>query len=53
MEQMGGELGRAATFVLQGAQEGGEQGLKARAFVLAAMPAFREWAAENDQDNHP
>lgn len=50
LEQQGGELGRAAAFVLAGAREGGEQGLQARAYVLAAMPQFREWFAENVGD---
>lgn len=47
IEAQGGELGRAAGFVLQGARERGEQGLKARSYILAAMPQFREWFAGN------
>jgi hypothetical protein len=46
MKAQGGELGRAAAFVEQGLQEAGEAGLKARAFVLAMMPQFREQFAQ-------
>lgn len=38
----GGPMSGVAKFILQGAQEAGDIGLKARAFVAAAMPQFRE-----------
>lgn len=42
----GGPMAGAAKFILQGAQEAGDIGLKARAFVAAAMPQFRELFAQ-------
>ncbi len=44
----GGKMSGAARFILQGAQEGGEAGLKARAFVAAAMPSMRELFGEQE-----
>ena len=42
-----GPLSGAAKFVLSGAKEAGEDGLRSRVFVLSMMPEFREWFAQN------
>ena len=42
-----GPLSGAAKFVLSGAKEAGEDGLRSRVFVLSMMPEFREWFGQN------
>lgn len=44
----GGPMAGAARFILQGMEEAGEAGLRARAFVAASMPSLRELFAPSD-----
>jgi hypothetical protein len=50
LEAQGGQMGKAASFILEGAKSGGESGMAARAFVVSSQPWFRSQFAEQDGD---
>jgi hypothetical protein len=50
LELQGGQMGTAASFILDGAKNGGDAGMSARAFIIASQPWFRQQFAEQEQD---
>jgi hypothetical protein len=51
LEQQGGQLGKAATFIMDGAQKGGESAMTARAFVVMSQPWWREQFVEQEDQS--
>lgn len=51
IEQQGGQMGSAASFVMDGARSGGESGMAARAFIVSQQPFWREWLAQNGEQD--
>lgn len=50
MEMQGGQMGKAASFVMEGAKTGGEAAMAARAYIISSQPWWREQFAEDEQE---
>lgn len=50
LEQQGGQMGKAASFVMEGAKTGGEAAMAARAYIIASQPWWRSQFAEDEQE---
>jgi hypothetical protein len=48
-EAQGGQLGKGASFILEGYRTGGEAGMAARAFIISSQPWWREQFADQDE----
>jgi hypothetical protein len=51
LEMQGGQMGKAASFIMEGAREGGESAMAARAFIISSQPWWRQQFAEEQEAN--
>ncbi len=49
LEMQGGQMGKAASFIMEGARDGGEAAMAARAFIVASQPWYRSQFANQDE----
>lgn len=50
LEQQGGQMGKAASFIMEGSRNGGEASMAARAYIISSQPWWREQFAEDEQE---
>jgi hypothetical protein len=50
LEQQGGQMGKAAGFIMEGARQGGEAAMAARAYIISSQPWWRAQFANQDEN---